>query len=490
MAVLLERQVVALPQVAIPNPPAEQGVGSPLWWVYRLTQRLQREIIGYHRRDADGVFMKQEGLARLRRYYEGHFDLPWVRDEKVGAAYLALLDKSRSNFMRLVVDTAAERSTPIGFRIPGDDEVADSESWDIWLRNGLDVSVPSAFTMSLVERRSFLSVWWDNGRARIAIEDPQQCWVEYVPGDPRRRAAGIKTWVDDWTGTTKANLYLPGRLHFFEWVDRQGQPAGWYERQPAERNRLGVVPLIPMMNKPTIREDGYSAIEDLIPIQDRINQTLFNRQVAEHLAAFRQKWATGLEIPEDPETGEQVMDFKASIDSRWIAPGADGAGAKFGQFDATDLANYHKTIEQDLEHVSVISRTPRHVFLHQGQAPSGDAMKADEAGLVAKVKGMWPSFGGAIREAVSLARQIDGLSTPMGSEIVWADPEWQTFAQLVDGHVKLVAERLESLDYAREKLGMTPAAIARVKREIMQDDMLNELLAPQQEAEGAEVAVT
>lgn len=480
MAVLLnpQKQVAQLPETVTPPPPTELGVRTPLWWVYRLTHRLQREVVGYYRLDPDGVYVQQEGLARLRRYYEGHFDLPWVRDKDIGDAYLALLNKSRSNFLRLVADVAAERSQVLGLRLPGNNETADSETWDIWLRNGLDETSPAAFAHAIVERRAYLSVWWDqrdNSRARIAVEDPQQCWVEYEPGDNRRRAAGIKTWLDDWTGRRMATLYLPDAIHYFEWRGADDKrPSGWYPRRDPERNRLRVVPLVPMRNKPSIRDEGYSQIEDLLPVQDRINQTLFNRQIAEHLTAFRQKWATGLELPEDEE-GNPIVDWQASITSIWLADGAtDGHPPRFGEFSATDLTQYHKTIEQELEHLSVISRTPRHVFLHQGQAPSGDAMKSDEAGLVAKVHAMWPSFGASIREALTLARQIEGLTTPMGSEIVWADPEWQTFAQLVDGHAKLVEARIESLDYAREKLGMTPAAIARVKREIEQDAMLLE----------------
>lgn len=469
------------------------GVGTPLWWVYRLEQRLKREITGQYIVRPDGVLIWRDGLAKLERYYDGDHDLPWVRDAETRAEYLRMIERSRSNFMRLVVNAAAERSTVLGLRLPGDDEVADTETWAIWQRNEMEYWAPIAYRTALSQRRSYLSVWWDqtdNSKARIAVEDPQQCIVEHEPGDRSRRAAGLKMWVDDWTGATHANLYLPTEIHYFAWMQnpaRSGGAEGWYPRSPAVRNQLGVVPLIPMVNQPNMVGDGVSELDDLIPIQDRINESLLNRQVAEHLSAFRQKWATGLEIPVDEKTGELVQPYKAAIDTIWLATDDK---AKFGQFDSVDMKNYQVPIEQDLEHLSVLSRTPRHVFMHQGQAPSGDSMKSDESGLVSKVRGQQrSSFGPAQIEALRLARRIENLTTPLDSEIVWADPEWQTFAQLVDGNIKMVQAKVSSLDYAREKLGMTPATIRRVRSEILADAFTDGLLEPVVEPDGAVAAV-
>lgn len=478
--------IIQTPRLAPTSQAPDAAIATPLWWVYRLQQKLQKEIAGQYFTRGDGVIVWRDGLAKLKRYYDGDHDLPWVRDVETRAEYLRLIERSRSNFMRLVVNAAAERSTVLGLRLPGDDEVADSETWAIWQRNQMEYWAPIAYRTALTQRRAYLSVWWDEnekGKARIAVEDPQQCIVEYAPGDHTRRAAGLKMWVDDWTGGLAVNLYLPTEIHYFAWKknpERSSGAEGWYPRRAPAGNPLGVVPLLPLINQPDLNSDGVSEIDDLIPVQDRINESLLNRQVAEHLSAFRQKWATGLEIPTDDETGLPIQPYKAAIDSIWLS--AD-PGAKFGQFDAVELDNYHKTIEQDLEHLSVLSRTPRHVFMHQGQAPSGDSMKSAEAGMVSKVKGQWASFGPTQLEALRIARRIERMDTPLDSEIVWADPEWQTFAQLVDGNVKMVQAGLTSKDYAREKIGMTPGTIRRVKAEILQDSFTDDLLAPRTEVD-------
>jgi diadenosine tetraphosphatase ApaH/serine/threonine PP2A family protein phosphatase len=460
-------------------PPLTEGVGTPLWWVYRLVARLNREIVGYVERTPDGVLVLREGMARLQRYYDGHHDLPWVRDSDVRAEYQALLNRARSNFMRLVVNVPAERVKVLGLRLPGDDEVADTATWEIWQRNDLDRWFPVAVKTALAQRRAVFSVWADSDRkAKIVVEDPQQVIVEFAPGDPGTRVAGLKLWTDDWTGDQLVNLILPDAVYRYRWGPPPGGqgPQGWYAREAPERNPFGVVTYVPMVNDPGLHNAGVSRIEDVLPVQDRINQTILNRGVAEHLSAFQQKWAAGLEIPIDEDTGLPVQPLKASIDSIWIG---EGEHVKFGQFDATDLANYASVKESDLEDISVLTRTPRHVFVHQGQAPSGDAMKSDEAGLVADVKGsMQPTFGAAIREVLGLARKIDNLPEVAGTEIVWGDPEWQTFAQLVDGHTKLLEARVVSRRYVAEKIGMTPATIKRVEAEVMADALLDASLEP------------
>ena len=465
------------PLPSTPAMPDDAGVGTPLWWVYRLEHRLRRRLSLWNTHVmSDGQLVVRESLGKLQRYYDGAFDLPYCPDPDVAREFALFLQRSRSNFMRMIVDYQNERTAINGLRLPGDDEAADTETWNIWLRNEMDYWSPIAFRLALTQRQSFLSTWYaddDQTTARIAVEDPQQCIVEFHPGT-RQVAAGLKLWVDDWTGRRWADLFLPTELRFLEWrVPEGGGPLGWYERQPSQSNPLREVPLTPVTNRPDLYSDGYSEIEDGIPIQDRLNQSKYARQSSEHLSAFDQKWAVGLQLPKDPETGDVVQPFKAALETLWTSSSKD---TKFGQFDATDLDNYKHPREEDLEELSVTTRTPRHAFVHQGQAPSGDAMKSDEVGFVGKVKASHVPFGWAVKRALRQARTLEGLTTPLTSEVVWADPEYQTITQLGDFAVKMVQAKLASLDWAREKIGMTPATIRRVKGEIERDRFLDDTL--------------
>ncbi len=448
--------------VGVPQPDPE----SPLWTLYRLHTQLEAE---------------KPRLLQLEAYYRGLHKLPVVTDSETRDDLLHLLTISGSNYMRPVINAEKQRIKWQGVRLQDDaDAEPDEQTWEMVQANNLEADSPVLWQTALTQRRGYLSVWYpqagdDPLYPVIRIEDPTQCYVEHDPADRRRRRAAIKVWVDDWTGQQFANLYTSTAVHKWWWepATRAKPYGGWVQREETLRNPLGVVPIVPVVNQPGLQWRGWSEIDDLIQIQDRINTTIFNRQVAEHFAAFRQKWATGLEIPVDEE-GNPVDSFKSAINKFWL--NEDPAG-KFGQFEATDLSNYGAAKESDVQDIAVISSTPRHYFTVNGQAPSGDSMKSAEAGLVAKVVDFERTAAGSLREVVRLARKVKGLDTPVDCEILWADPEYQTLGQLVDSHVKLYAAGILPRRDVLEKLGYTPSQIARIEAAMLQADLMRDAIA-------------
>lgn len=436
---------------------ARRAVGSPLWLLYVLKARL------------DAVSPR---LVLLDDYYHGNHPLPHVTNQEVRDELRHLLCISASNYMRVVVNAKKQRIRWQGVRLSDDMGAPDEQTWEMVQANDLEAQSQVLWQTALTQRRAYLSVWYpqagdDPNYPVIRIESPTQCIVDHDPADRRRRRAALKVWVDDWTGAEHANVYLPDMIHKFMWAPADARkPYGrWEFREDPVPNPLGVVPIVPVVNQPTLsRFDGFSEIDDLIQIQDRINTTIFNRSVAEHFAAFRQKWATGLEVPVD-EQGQPIQSFITAINQFWLNENPDG---KFGQFEATDLANYGAAKESDVQDISVISGTPRHYFTVSGQAPSGDSMKSAEAALVASVVDFERHAAGALREVVKLARRVKGLDTPVDCEILWADPEYQTLGQLVDAHVKLYAANILPRRDVLEKLGYDPGQIARIEAAMTQ----------------------
>lgn len=451
---------------------ANEKPGSPLQWLYRLDAKLEGQ---------------KADLVRLEDYYRGFHRTPLSKDPATNAEMQQLLcrmlEQSGSNFMRLVVDAMVQRIRVQGFRLKDDrDDRPDQETWEMFQANNLESLSQIGWQVTLTQRRSYYSVWYpqpgdDPRYPVIRIESPQQCIVEHAPGDRRRRVAGLKVWQDDWTGEKHANVYLPDAVHKFRFEDRTNRKpyAAWVVREEPVRNLLGEVPLVPVVNRPSLLldPDGWSEIEDLLVIQDRINQTLFNRQVAEHFAAFRQKWATGLEIPVDDD-GRPIDTFSSAINRFWVNEDSQG---KFGQFEATDLKNYASPRESDIQDIAVISSTPRHYFTVNGQAPSGDSMKSAETGLVAKIHNFEEWASGSLKDVARLARKVKGLDTPVDSEVVWADPEYQTLGQLVDAQVKLYSQGVVDRATVLEAIGKKPGAIARIEAKVLEEQMAAELRA-------------
>jgi hypothetical protein len=425
-------------------------------------------------------------------YYSGRHPLPFLtksHNSKMRDEFRQLLEDSRSNFMRLVVDAVEERLIVSGFRLSAaTDAKSDEPSWAIWQANQMDAESQSAFVEALVKGCAYLSVWAGDPYPSIAVEDPTQTIVGYLPGSNfRRRASALKMWVDDWTTMRRANVYLPNGIYKFEAkasdiIDSKTRTSAsdekprWVEL-PDEfvPNPLGVVPIIPLRNRPRLLCEGESELADVYRIQNAINGFLFLLALAGYFGAHKQRWAVGLTIMED-DKGRPKEPFDVAIDKLWVSENPE---VKFGEFSATDLTGYIKAIEQKVTHIAVTTRMPKHYLLPEGQEPSGDALRAAEAGLVKKVERKQRPFGEGLEEAIRLARRFAGEpDSPVDSEVVWADAQTDSMAVVTDAVIKQYAEGLIPLEAAQSQLGYSQTEIARFAAMRAGDMLMRELMNP------------
>lgn len=447
---------------------------SPDWWVYRLADRLDAE---------------RPQLELLDDYYWGRHPLAHV-PPKLKEQYLEefqeLLRQSRANFMGLVVDTLNNRLKVNGFRLSSSEEKEDDDqTWLLWQASRMDSESRLAIRSALTKGRSNLLVWGDGDSAQVTFEDAGQSLVEMMPGSRRQRAAAIKTWIDEWTGKERANVYLPDGIWKYERripdnigvEDRRvlaalGRREEWVQLEDEyAANPFGVVPMVPVVAHPDDLGVGHSEIEAVIPIQDRINATIFNRVLAGWFSAFRQKWATGVHIPED-DNGNPVEPWDQAITRMFVDTDPD---AKFGDFSQTDLTPYLKAEEKDIKDIATITATPRHFLIQQGQEPSGDALNAAEAPLLAKGGERQTHLGECLQEAVQLTRLFAGMDPgPVDSEIVWADLRDPSVveAKRTDSIIKQRQEGLISMAMAQEQLGYTPPQRMRMADELRKEALM------------------
>jgi hypothetical protein len=403
-------------------------VESPEWWLYRLYDELQT---------------RRKYVELMRQYCEG--DHPYaLLSDKAREAFKRLLKQARSNYVGLVADATSERIQVDGFRL-GEAKSGDPEAWRIWQANNLDADSDLLVAEAVRVGRSFALVAPNPADAATPIvtaEDATQAIVAYRPGSRRERAAGLKTWVDDWTGQLMATVYLPGGLFKFEApAPREGVTGKprWERRRVAGEdwpapNRLGAVPLVELQNRPDLLGEAHSEIEDVLDIQDRINKTLIDRLMAQEYSAFRQRWATGYELPED-EQGQPIEPFKAAVDRLWVA---EDPQVKFGEFSATDLTPYLKAVEADVQHMAARTRTPAQYLLGQLSNVNGETLKATESGLVSKVRQRQRPLGEGMEEIVRLYLKAAGDDRDLSRiETIWHNPEFRTEGELVDALVKM-----------------------------------------------------
>lgn len=406
--------------------------------------------------------VRNRHFATLRAYYGGDPPMPWVH-AKAQAMYRSLMQQARSNFPLLVVDTVADRLNVEGFRLDGSD--ADSRVWrDIWQANAMDIFSPQLQREALVTGIGYVSVWDRGGKPSVRCEVSDEVFHDYDPEDPLRVMRVVKVWADLVASTKHLRYVTPTRIFYFSSpYSPQAEPEPDLYRcvwslDRVEVNPRGKVPYVPFLNRPSLDGRGLSEIDDLLPNFDRINTLTAQLLLAAELGAFRIRWATGIDIPVDSE-GEPVEPFDVALNRLWVNRDPEG---KFGSFDGTPLEPYAQSIDQAIQQVAAISRTPPFLLLGKLTNLSAEALKATESGLVQKVLDRQRTFGRSWQDVVRLGLDVlkDPRSEMAEMETMWRDPENVSEAQRVDALTKLYAIGLP-WGAVMERYGATPGQVKR-----------------------------
>lgn len=438
--------------------PADANPTTPEGWLSKLEKQLNAD---------------QRNLQVYSDYYEGKHPLAFATP-KFRDAFGLNFREFADNWCDLVVDAVEERLNVEGFRL-GTATEGDKNAWRIWQANQLDADSQILHTEALIHGRCFALVWdgVDAKTPSITIEHPCEMTLATAGGNRRLRLAAFKRWLDD-SGYIFGTLYLPDGIYKFRSKGKARSnkisatnPTNWMPRELADEawplpNPLGVVPVVPFYNRPRLLGNGASEIAKVIPVQNAINKLVMDMIVASEFGAAPQRWATGLEVPRDPLTGQQIEPFKAMLDRLWTSK---KEGAKFGEFSATDLRNFVTGIELLVQHVASQTRTPPHYFYLSGQFPSGESIKSAETGLVAKTRRKMRHFGESWEEVIRLGFMVIGKPrlAVSDSETIWADPESRSEAEHTDAIIKLKALNVPD-ELLWERVGFSPQEIERMKQ--------------------------
>lgn len=410
-------------------------------------------------------------LDRYDRYFEGKVPLAFLAPE-IAEATKDRLKPLTVPWPRVVVQAIKERLNVTGFRIGEADEPA---LWSIWQRNNLDECSGYAHQDALIHGRSFVLVWVDDqGRARITVESAHQCWVQFVPGSPVRQY-GIRRWKDE-DDKGRLDLYLPDKIVRFRSagnvVDDALLAESNFERFDTIANPLGVVPLIPLVNRPrNMTPHGTSELADLLPLFDALSKLLTDMMIGSEFTALPRRWATGFPLPEKLDdqgkpTGEVDMSkaFDPLAGRTWAS---EDPNTSFGQLPGSGLDGFTNGLRALTEALAAAACLPPHYLgISTANPASADAIRSSEAALVAKVRERQRSYEGAWEEAMRLAVMVDtGKPDPRldALEVTWADPETRTIAQQADAALKLVAAGILPPDAALEMIGYTATQIERFR---------------------------
>lgn len=397
-------------------------------------------------------------------YYDSENKALQYAQAKFSEIFGGMFTGWRDNFCPLIVDSISERLRVQGFRM-GPDEPADKDATEIWQRSFMDAESNATHIDALVQGTSSVIVWGDkDDNPTITPESANEVVVQYKPGSRRLLEAALKKYDDDWGGEY-VTLWTEKTIFTSE---RRADGQKWSEPKSVS-NPLKMVPVVPLNNRTRLRMEPHSELAAIIPIQDAINKVAADAIVASEFAAFPQRILSGVEpLPEDATDTEVAQArqeaIKAYIDRILTL---DNPDARWGQFEAADLGNYVQLIDMLVQHMASQSRVPFHYFLLNGNAaPSGEAITAAEAGLVAKAKERMLHFGESWETAMRLAFLIKGdkaKAEAWSAEVIWDDPEYRSKASLADSLLKMKELGVPEAQL-QEEYGYTPPQIQRFRR--------------------------
>ena len=382
---------------------------------------------------------RSASYQRYISYYDGNHDLSFATN-KWRNAFGNLFRQFADNLCAPIIDAAADRLQVTGFTgVPNDIPL-----WDIWKRNKMDRKAGTIHEHVLKTGDAYAIVWPDplTGLAVISPNPAFQVCVYYAD-DGETIIAGSKLWQADdqrWRltiyyadrlekyATLSPKKTVPDKANDFRPFNVPGEP--WPVPNPYAK-----VPVFHFANKPEMGVWGESELSNIIPIQNALNKSVSDMLIAMEFVSLPQRWATGLEIPEDPITGAPKVPFEAGVDRIWSSPEET---TRFGQFEGANLQQFTQ-VQNDLRlDMARISRTPLHYLSMGGSSqsafvsvayPSGESLKTAEAPFVAKLEDRQIAYGDVWEDLIAFAALIDGtIIDSMALETVWqsAAPKSET----------------------------------------------------------------
>jgi hypothetical protein len=439
--------------------------------------------------------------AELWDWYRGQQELPDV-PARYSQAYQLFLQSSITPWARLVVDAIAERLRVQGVRDASNPDAA-AEAWRAFVRGRLNADQRLVYTEALITGTGYASVSRrDDGAVWIVPESSFEVTHEPDLGDRQRVAGALKLYPLDYGHEFwMCELYRPEAT--YRWMteleshrrrnggfpiddEATANRLAWTELETL-RNDVGAVPIVAFENRVNVVSGGASEIEDCIPVLQRIDRTTLDLQLASHYSSFRQKWATGLQVPRDPDTGQPIEPYSAAVSKLWVNENPQGS---FGTFDASDLNQYLTAIDSHIASLAAISRVPAHYLMTRNLAnpPSAESLVAAESGLVAKCQDRQGTYGESWETAFWLHAAMSGHPIEIEElEVVWVDAEKRSPSIVADAAVKL-----QTIGVPQEALwayiGATPQQIAEWSTANAQRELL-ELAAQVQPPTAEQVEV-
>ena len=419
-------------------------------------------------------------LQKLDRYHQGQQDAPFI-PRHANAEYRRITARCYTNFMRNAVSIPTQTLYVDGFRVSDGGApatVVDGPEWSAWQRSRADSIQAAVYSGAFVFGYSLVVASRDakTGKARIrGISALRSSAIFDDPANDVSPRAALEFIRDPQETTTDdgTRLNLPGKAYV--WGDTHEEVIEWrwgkhgerlFTRVSARPHGASECPVTRFAATLDLEGRCVGIVEPLIPLQDRINQTVHDLLIAQTYTSFQVRTATGMSGTVKQEyiydrdndgnirfdqdghpivlgqrdmidaNGQPVM-AEANINAASMLISEDKE-TKFGVLPGAPLDGFIKSIDQSIKHFATLSATPPHYMMGTISNISADALQAAEMALKRKIDLFKTAFGECWERVINVAIEIDGYPTHDEKlETLWRDMEGQSFARMADALLKL-----------------------------------------------------
>lgn len=403
---------------------------------------------------------------KYREYYDGIQALEFA-SAKFANTFGSQFQAFAYNRSAAVVDTIADRLQLVGMVVESDNTDLEAGGGEtdqadpvalaiaqIWQFNRMDRFQGEVHTEALKCGDSYVITWpelqLDGSWMPRFYSQRAGSVVVVTDEESGATVSAAKAWritSGPFTGFWRLTMYFPEAIYkFITSAKKDNLPkkaSDFVPYDPAAEgkapepwpvaNPWGVVPVFHFANNAFTGEYGRSELRDVIPLQDAVNKASMDLMVAMEYGAFRQRYATGLQLGvPDPLTGKIPSPFKPGPGEIWTGQ----AGATFGDFATTDLGQFldvAKDLDSKISNVSRISGFWLNPSMDN--PPSGEALKTADAPFVFKLEDRQITFGNNWEDLFSLAvgqmaASPNPDSIPKNLKAVWKPAELRSDTEL------------------------------------------------------------
>lgn len=357
---------------------------------------------------------------------------------------------------KLSIDVLVECLVLEGFKLA--DGPPPPELQKILQANNFDTLLTLGITESLIQGKAYVVAGGreDSEIPYLSVHKGSEFKVERDYQDRITRAA--RTYQRG-PGTYKV-VYEPG---ITSWYQVDGGTDHLLEQAETGYDQ---VPVVPLINRKRIGDDGSSEIEDIATLCDAASRSLTNLQVAQEILAMPLRYIFGDNVNEQfmRADGSKKSRFEAYFGSFLTGP----QGSNAGSIPGADLNQIISSFKVYAQQVSALTGIPPFMMgiSADSNPASAEAMRSAKDRLITRAELKQHIFGDPVEEIARMVLALAGVQTEGLDtlEARWRDPAVASLSARNALMLQAHAQGVISEETAREFLGLSPEQMSRDSR--------------------------